>query len=178
MYDRLWVFHGSLPLKLTLVHFWGNNSSGLEKELKSEKEQRQALQRELQRERDTTCLLQTELQQVEGLKKVRQRRVGTALHLLQNSLRRPVSPVPLCGRRGLEHCAHPHRASVLRGDGEWSQQMGLTVRAKCREELGRADREEEARESQATSHERGRGAGFTSGLKTSYCVETWCWAPV
>lgn len=54
--------------------------------------------------------------------------------------------MPLYGRRGLEHCAHPHRASVLRGDGEWSQQMGLTVRTKGREELGRADREEEARE--------------------------------
>lgn len=71
LYGRLWVFHGNLPLKLTVDHFWGNNSSGLEKELKSEKEQRQALQRELQREKDTSCLLQTELQQVEGLKKVR-----------------------------------------------------------------------------------------------------------
>ncbi|XP_008987694.4 RUN and FYVE domain-containing protein 1 isoform X6 [Callithrix jacchus] len=44
-------------------------SSSLEKELKSEKEQRQALQRELQHEKDTSSLLRTELQQVEGLKK-------------------------------------------------------------------------------------------------------------
>uniref|UniRef100_A0A5F9C5A4 RUN and FYVE domain-containing protein 1 n=1 Tax=Oryctolagus cuniculus TaxID=9986 RepID=A0A5F9C5A4_RABIT len=44
-------------------------SSSLEKELKSEKEQRQALQRELQHEKDTCSLLRTELQQVEGLKK-------------------------------------------------------------------------------------------------------------
>ncbi|XP_027462889.1 RUN and FYVE domain-containing protein 1 isoform X4 [Zalophus californianus] len=44
-------------------------SSSLEKELKSEKEQRQALQRELQQEKDTSSLLQAELQQVEGLKK-------------------------------------------------------------------------------------------------------------
>lgn len=73
---RWWVFHGNLPLQLTLVHSWTNNSSGLEKELKSEKEQRQALQRELQREKDTSCLLQTELQQVEGLKKVRWPPVG------------------------------------------------------------------------------------------------------
>lgn len=50
--------------------FYGNSSS-LEKELKSEKEHRQALQRELQHEKDTSCLLRTELQQVEGLKKVR-----------------------------------------------------------------------------------------------------------
>ncbi|XP_073913559.1 RUN and FYVE domain-containing protein 1 isoform X2 [Castor canadensis] len=44
-------------------------SSSLEKELKSEKEQRQALQRELQHEKDTSSLLRTELQQVKGLKK-------------------------------------------------------------------------------------------------------------
>ncbi|XP_023444108.2 RUN and FYVE domain-containing protein 1 isoform X2 [Dasypus novemcinctus] len=44
-------------------------SSSLEKELKSEKEHRQALQRELQHEKDTSSLLRTELQQVEGLKK-------------------------------------------------------------------------------------------------------------
>ncbi|XP_032126360.1 RUN and FYVE domain-containing protein 1 isoform X3 [Sapajus apella] len=44
-------------------------SSSLEKELKSEKEQRQALQRELQHEKDTSSLLRTELQQVEGLQK-------------------------------------------------------------------------------------------------------------
>ncbi|XP_045140361.1 RUN and FYVE domain-containing protein 1 isoform X3 [Echinops telfairi] len=44
-------------------------SSSLEKELKSEKEQRQALQRELQHEKDNSSLLQTELQQVKGLKK-------------------------------------------------------------------------------------------------------------
>uniref|UniRef100_A0A8C0MHT9 RUN and FYVE domain-containing protein 1 n=1 Tax=Canis lupus familiaris TaxID=9615 RepID=A0A8C0MHT9_CANLF len=44
-------------------------SSSLEKELKSEKEQRQALQRELQQEKDTSSLLRAELQQVEGLKK-------------------------------------------------------------------------------------------------------------
>ncbi|XP_016003214.2 RUN and FYVE domain-containing protein 1 isoform X2 [Rousettus aegyptiacus] len=44
-------------------------SSSLEKELKSEKEQRQALQRELQHEKDTSSLLRAELQQVEGLKK-------------------------------------------------------------------------------------------------------------
>ncbi|KYO20368.1 RUN and FYVE domain-containing protein 1 isoform A [Alligator mississippiensis] len=43
--------------------------SALEKELKSEKEQRQTLQRELHQEKDTTALLKTELQQVEGLKK-------------------------------------------------------------------------------------------------------------
>lgn len=71
LYGRLWVFLGNFPLKLTVIHLWGNNSSGLEKELKSEKEQRQTLQRELQHEKDTSCLLQTELQQVEGLKKVR-----------------------------------------------------------------------------------------------------------
>lgn len=50
--------------------FW-ENSSSLEKELKSEKEQRQALQRELQQEKDTSSLLRAELQQVEGLKKVK-----------------------------------------------------------------------------------------------------------
>ncbi|XP_044243246.1 RUN and FYVE domain-containing protein 1 isoform X4 [Ursus arctos] len=44
-------------------------SSSLEKELKSEKEQRQALQRELQQEKDTSSLLRAELQQVEGLTK-------------------------------------------------------------------------------------------------------------
>ncbi|XP_036169160.1 RUN and FYVE domain-containing protein 1 isoform X2 [Myotis myotis] len=44
-------------------------SSSLEKELKSEKEQRQALQRELQCEKDTSSLLRAELQQVEGLKR-------------------------------------------------------------------------------------------------------------
>ncbi|EMP24677.1 RUN and FYVE domain-containing protein 1 [Chelonia mydas] len=44
-------------------------SSILEKELKSEKEQRQTLQRELHQEKDTTSLLKTELQQMEGLKK-------------------------------------------------------------------------------------------------------------
>ncbi|XP_019390732.1 PREDICTED: RUN and FYVE domain-containing protein 1 isoform X2 [Crocodylus porosus] len=43
--------------------------SALEKELKSEKEQRQTLQQELHQEKDTTALLKTELQQVEGLKK-------------------------------------------------------------------------------------------------------------
>ena len=48
------------------------NSSSLEKELRSEKEQRQALQRELLHEKDTSSLLQAELQQVEGLKKVSQ----------------------------------------------------------------------------------------------------------
>lgn len=96
---RWWVFHGNLPLQLTLVPSWTNNSSGLEKELKSEKEQRQALQRELQREKDTSCLLQTELQQVEGLKKVRWPPVGKAPRLLQNPLPRPGSPVPLCGSR-------------------------------------------------------------------------------
>lgn len=47
------------------------NSSTLEKELKSEKEQRQTLQRELHQEKDATTLLKTELQQMEGLKKVR-----------------------------------------------------------------------------------------------------------
>ncbi|XP_036306256.1 RUN and FYVE domain-containing protein 1 isoform X2 [Pipistrellus kuhlii] len=44
-------------------------SSSLEKELKSEKEQRQALQRELQCEKDTSSLLRAELQQVDGLKR-------------------------------------------------------------------------------------------------------------
>ncbi|KAJ6667918.1 hypothetical protein lerEdw1_016239 [Lerista edwardsae] len=52
MEDRLFVF-----------------SSTLEKELKSEKEQRQTLQQQLHQEKDTTTLLKTELQQVEGLKK-------------------------------------------------------------------------------------------------------------
>lgn len=46
------------------------NSSTLEKELKSEKEQRQTLQKELHQEKDATTLLKTELQQMEGLKKV------------------------------------------------------------------------------------------------------------
>lgn len=46
------------------------NSSTLEKELKSEKEQRQTLQRELHQEKDATSLLRTELEQMEGLKKV------------------------------------------------------------------------------------------------------------
>uniref|UniRef100_A0A8C5UE62 RUN and FYVE domain containing 1 n=1 Tax=Malurus cyaneus samueli TaxID=2593467 RepID=A0A8C5UE62_9PASS len=41
----------------------------LEKELKSEKEQRQTLQKELHQEKDATTLLKTELQQMEGLKK-------------------------------------------------------------------------------------------------------------
>uniref|UniRef100_A0A452G2M1 RUN and FYVE domain-containing protein 1 n=1 Tax=Capra hircus TaxID=9925 RepID=A0A452G2M1_CAPHI len=45
------------------------HDASLEKELKSEKEQRQALQRELQHEKDTSSLLRAELQQVEGLKK-------------------------------------------------------------------------------------------------------------
>lgn len=98
---RLRIFHGNLPLKLTLLHFWGNNSSGLEKELKSEKEQRQALQKELQREKDTSCLLQTELQQVEGLKKVRWLNLGSALCLLEKPLQRPVSPLPPWGNHGL-----------------------------------------------------------------------------
>ncbi|KAJ7421990.1 RUN and FYVE domain containing 1 [Willisornis vidua] len=44
-------------------------SSTLEKELKSEKEQRQTLQKELHQEKDSTTLLKTELQQMEGLKK-------------------------------------------------------------------------------------------------------------
>ncbi|KAM4763969.1 RUN and FYVE domain-containing protein 1 isoform 2-T2 [Cyanocitta cristata] len=44
-------------------------SSTLEKELKSEKEQRQILQKELHQEKDATTLLKTELQQMEGLKK-------------------------------------------------------------------------------------------------------------
>ncbi|KAK2498755.1 hypothetical protein MC885_018798, partial [Smutsia gigantea] len=48
---------------------FGENSSSLDKELKSEKEGRQALQRELQREKDASSLLRAELQQVEGLKK-------------------------------------------------------------------------------------------------------------
>uniref|UniRef100_A0A6I8NTL4 RUN and FYVE domain containing 1 n=1 Tax=Ornithorhynchus anatinus TaxID=9258 RepID=A0A6I8NTL4_ORNAN len=43
-------------------------NSSLERELKSEKEQRQTLQQELEREKDTTSLLKTELQQVDGLK--------------------------------------------------------------------------------------------------------------
>ncbi|XP_031981023.1 RUN and FYVE domain-containing protein 1 isoform X3 [Corvus moneduloides] len=43
--------------------------STLEKELKSEKEQRQILQKELHQEKDATTLLKTELQQMEGLKK-------------------------------------------------------------------------------------------------------------
>lgn len=47
------------------------HSSVIERELKSEKEQRQSLQRELHHEKDTTALLKAELQQVEGLKKVR-----------------------------------------------------------------------------------------------------------
>ncbi|XP_034258777.1 RUN and FYVE domain-containing protein 1 isoform X2 [Pantherophis guttatus] len=46
-----------------------NNCSVIERELKSEKEQRQNLQRELHHEKDTTALLKAELQQVEGLKK-------------------------------------------------------------------------------------------------------------
>uniref|UniRef100_A0A8D0H9A2 RUN and FYVE domain containing 1 n=1 Tax=Sphenodon punctatus TaxID=8508 RepID=A0A8D0H9A2_SPHPU len=45
------------------------SNSTLERDLKSEKEQRQTLQRELHHEKDTTALLKTELQQVEGLKK-------------------------------------------------------------------------------------------------------------
>ncbi|XP_058023250.1 RUN and FYVE domain-containing protein 1 isoform X5 [Ahaetulla prasina] len=46
-----------------------SNCSVIERELKSEKEQRQNLQRELHHEKDTTALLKAELQQVEGLKK-------------------------------------------------------------------------------------------------------------
>uniref|UniRef100_A0A2D4LP85 FYVE-type domain-containing protein n=1 Tax=Micrurus spixii TaxID=129469 RepID=A0A2D4LP85_9SAUR len=46
-----------------------SNCSVIERELKSEKEQRQSLQRELHHEKDTTALLKAELQQVEGLKK-------------------------------------------------------------------------------------------------------------
>ncbi|XP_070595256.1 RUN and FYVE domain-containing protein 1 isoform X4 [Erythrolamprus reginae] len=46
-----------------------SNCTVIEKELKSEKEQRQSLQRELHHEKDTTALLKAELQQVEGLKK-------------------------------------------------------------------------------------------------------------
>lgn len=64
-------FPHTSPTKTNSRSFW-ENSSSLEKELKSEKEQRQALQRELQQEKDTSSLLRAELQQVEGLKKVRQ----------------------------------------------------------------------------------------------------------
>lgn len=64
-------FPHTSPIKTNSSSFW-ENSSSLEKELKSEKEQRQALQRELQQEKDTSSLLRAELQQVEGLKKVRQ----------------------------------------------------------------------------------------------------------
>ncbi|XP_026552345.1 RUN and FYVE domain-containing protein 1 isoform X2 [Pseudonaja textilis] len=46
-----------------------SNCSVIERELKSEKEQRQSLQRELHHEKDTTALLKAELQQVGGLKK-------------------------------------------------------------------------------------------------------------
>ncbi|XP_032064638.1 RUN and FYVE domain-containing protein 1 isoform X3 [Thamnophis elegans] len=46
-----------------------SNCSVIERELKTEKEQRQSLQRELHHEKDTTALLKAELQQVEGLKK-------------------------------------------------------------------------------------------------------------
>lgn len=66
---------GKCPIKTHSHVFW-ENSSSLEKELKSEKEQRQALQRELQHEKDTSSLLRAELQQVEGLKKVRQTLLG------------------------------------------------------------------------------------------------------
>lgn len=59
------------------------NSSTLEKELKSEKEQRQTLQQELHQEKDTTTLLKTELQQVEGLKKVHS--LETRFYLGNNS---------------------------------------------------------------------------------------------
>lgn len=72
-----WVVNspGKCPIK-THSHLFWENSSSLEKELKSEKEQRQALQRELQHEKDTSSLLRAELQQVEGLKKVRQTLLG------------------------------------------------------------------------------------------------------
>lgn len=102
LYGSVWVFHGNLLLKLTVDHFWGNNSSGLEKELKSEKEQRQALQRELQREKDTSCLLQTELQQVEGLKKVRAacgQHTAFSTGPCSGPPLRPVPLLPLCGSR-------------------------------------------------------------------------------
>nr|KAF6481908.1 RUN and FYVE domain containing 1 [Molossus molossus] len=55
-----------LQEQLSQLH---SQCSSLEKEWKSEKEQRQALQQELQCEKDTSSLLRAELQQVEGLKK-------------------------------------------------------------------------------------------------------------
>ncbi|XP_039196740.1 RUN and FYVE domain-containing protein 1 isoform X2 [Crotalus tigris] len=55
-------------LKQQLIQL-DSNCSVIERELKSEKEQRQRLQRELHQEKDTTALLKAELQQVEGLKK-------------------------------------------------------------------------------------------------------------
>lgn len=58
-------------LPTSLCFFLFIYSSVIERELKSEKEQRQRLQRELHQEKDTTALLKAELQQVEGLKKVR-----------------------------------------------------------------------------------------------------------
>ncbi|XP_006775446.1 PREDICTED: RUN and FYVE domain-containing protein 1 [Myotis davidii] len=60
---------GAPRLQTTNSHSFWENSSSLEKELKSEKEQRQALQRELQCEKDTASLLRAELQQVGGLKR-------------------------------------------------------------------------------------------------------------
>uniref|UniRef100_A0A803TEU3 RUN and FYVE domain containing 1 n=1 Tax=Anolis carolinensis TaxID=28377 RepID=A0A803TEU3_ANOCA len=59
----------SVKLKRELGSRIETLNSTLEKELKSEKEQRQTLQQELHQEKDTTTLLKTELQQVEGLKK-------------------------------------------------------------------------------------------------------------
>ncbi|XP_007429601.1 RUN and FYVE domain-containing protein 1 isoform X2 [Python bivittatus] len=55
-------------LKQQLIQL-DSNCSIIERELKSEKEQRQSLQQELHQEKDTTALLKAELQQVEGLKK-------------------------------------------------------------------------------------------------------------
>lgn len=97
-----WVVNspGKCPIK-THSHLFWENSSSLEKELKSEKEQRQALQRELQHEKDTSSLLRAELQQVEGLKKVRQTLVGRkrAFSISRSSAQEPtgtLSPNTSC----------------------------------------------------------------------------------
>lgn len=103
------------PSETNSSSFW-ENSSSLEKELKSEKEQRQALQRELQQEKDTSSLLRAELQQVEGLKKVRQPSWGEEL---------PASPGSLA-------TWSPARGAITQGDGCTGRGSGKSAREEAR----------------------------------------------
>lgn len=64
----------TLVVGVVCSHLWRSCSQQLETDLKIEREWRQTLQNDLDRERDTVSQLSTEALQINGLKKVKERR--------------------------------------------------------------------------------------------------------